>query len=144
LYCRNCYGFWAAGDSLSQGFESEYVDDPALIAAQAPPRCRECFGYLKPDGMCAKCGKSRPPMACPVCSRAMQRFDRGGVTLDGCEPCHGVWFDMGELAAVYGLKPGEERPLPGVGDPNQPQQSGHEALNAAFIIARTFLPFIGL
>jgi hypothetical protein len=144
LYCRNCYGFWAAGDSLSQGFESEYVDAPALLAAQAPPRCRSCFGYLKPDGVCAKCGKSRPPTSCPACGKEMQRFDRGGVTLDACDPCHGIWFDMGELAAVYGLQPGEDQPLPGATTP--PALSGHGSpwLAGAFAVARALLPFAGL
>lgn len=144
LYCRNCYGFWAAGDSLSEGFDSEYVDEPALLAAQAPPRCRSCFGYLKPDGVCAKCGQARPPTACPACGKAMQRFDRGGVTLDACDRCHGIWFDMGELAAVYGLHPSEDRPLTGSTGAPALAPNGPSWLTGAFVVARTLLPFVGL
>jgi hypothetical protein len=27
----------------------------------------------------------------------------GPVHLDACEPCRGTWFDVGELAALFGL-----------------------------------------
>lgn len=35
----------------------------------------------------------------------MTRFIENGITLDSCGACHGTWFDMGEIAAVYGLEP---------------------------------------
>jgi hypothetical protein len=35
----------------------------------------------------------------------MDRFKDGPVTLDRCIPCNGVWFDIGEIALKYNLRP---------------------------------------
>src|SRR4051812_6384942 len=42
--------------------------------------------------------------ACPSCSIAMKGFPVGGVELDRCTFCKGLWFDGGELSAVLGKK----------------------------------------
>ncbi|MDD2714656.1 MAG: zf-TFIIB domain-containing protein [Candidatus Wallbacteria bacterium] len=36
-------------------------------------------------------------MDCPVCSKAMTTEDFGGVQVDVCQNCGGIWFDMLEL-----------------------------------------------
>jgi len=36
-------------------------------------------------------------MICPSCSGEMSEGNRGGVKLDLCQVCFGVWFDGGEL-----------------------------------------------
>ena len=36
-------------------------------------------------------------MICPSCSSEMSEESRGGVRLDLCSVCFGVWFDGGEL-----------------------------------------------
>jgi Zn-finger nucleic acid-binding protein len=36
-------------------------------------------------------------MICPSCSSEMSEEERGGVRLDLCGVCFGVWFDGGEL-----------------------------------------------
>ena len=38
-------------------------------------------------------------MICPKCSSEMSEESRGGVRLDLCGVCFGVWFDGGELEA---------------------------------------------
>jgi len=38
-------------------------------------------------------------MNCPSCSSEMKEETRGGVRLDLCGVCFGVWFDGGELEA---------------------------------------------
>ena len=38
-------------------------------------------------------------MICPSCSGAMSEESHGGVRLDLCSVCFGVWFDGGELEA---------------------------------------------
>lgn len=38
-------------------------------------------------------------MLCPVCFGEMEEERHGGVQLDLCSRCPGVWFDGGELAA---------------------------------------------
>jgi Zn-finger nucleic acid-binding protein len=35
----------------------------------------------------------------------MEREQRGNVTVDVCNPCDGVWFDIGEIALAYDLEP---------------------------------------
>jgi Zn-finger nucleic acid-binding protein len=44
---------------------------------------------------------------CPVCvgARMGQINPRGGVALDYCERCGGVWFDRGEAAALRDSTP---------------------------------------
>ena len=39
-------------------------------------------------------------MICPKCSSEMSEATRGGVRLDLCGVCFGVWFDGGELEAL--------------------------------------------
>lgn len=36
-------------------------------------------------------------MRCPKCGQQMQEQDRGGVKIDVCSGCGGVFFDKGEL-----------------------------------------------
>lgn len=40
-------------------------------------------------------------MICPKCSNEMSEEERGGVRLDLCGVCFGVWFDCGELEALH-------------------------------------------
>lgn len=102
-YCPNCYGFWAAGDSLALGVARSRTDHPALRAAQAPRRCRACNGHLKPNGLCAKCHQPVPATNCPECHRPMDRFEQKGIAVDACGTCRGTWFDMGEITAIFGI-----------------------------------------
>lgn len=104
LFCGVCRGFWAKGDSLARGVADPGFDHPALRTVEAPRRCRACFGHLKPDHTCAKCGEAAPLVRCPECGREMERFEKDGALLDQCPPCRGIWFDMGEIARVYSLK----------------------------------------
>ncbi len=106
-FCGACYGFWAKGDSLARGVADSGYTHPALDAAPPPRRCRACFGHLKPDNTCAKCGLPLPGLECPACSQLMERFEREGAILDQCKSCRGVWFDMGEIARVYKLQPAQ-------------------------------------
>lgn len=105
LYCPACYGFWAVGDALVRGVADPGVVHPALETGLAPRRCRACFGHLKPDNTCAKCGQELPRLACPQCGLEMERYEKEGVLLDQCGPCTGTWFDVGEVAAVFKLAP---------------------------------------
>lgn len=104
-FCPSCFGFWAAGDSLSAGIADPYDDHPALRVAPAPRRCRACNGHLGSEGICVKCKRELPRLNCPACRTPMERFEMQGITLDHCDPCDGVWFDTGEIAAVFGVEP---------------------------------------
>ena len=104
-FCPACYGFWAAGDSIGPGVADRYSEHPALLAAQAPRRCRHCNGHLKLNGDCAKCGRPLPSLTCPDCAVTMERVSRKSVAVDACPACHGIWFDMGEITAVFEIPP---------------------------------------
>jgi len=103
-YCPRCYGFWALPGTPEHGVHDPYDDHPAFRAAPAPPRCRACFGHLAPGGTCTRCDKSRIAL-CPGCGEPMTPYEQRGVRLDQCPNCQGVWFDVGEIALVYGLQP---------------------------------------
>ena len=42
----------------------------------------------------------RDPHICPVEGNNMNREDYGGLPVDVCSECHGVWLDDGELIAL--------------------------------------------
>lgn len=51
-------------------------------------------------------------LTCPSCSEPslLTAVDRGGVVVDACSRCRGVWLDRGELDKLIALEaaPGEE------------------------------------
>jgi uncharacterized protein len=36
-------------------------------------------------------------LTCPKCHGAMRNYERGGVTIDQCGECRGIFLDRGEL-----------------------------------------------
>ena len=71
----------------------------------------------------------------------MERIDREGVTLDQCAPCTGVWFDTGEIAAVFKLEPPQGLAASRI-DENATDDGPPDWLSAAMILSRLFLPFL--
>jgi PAT family beta-lactamase induction signal transducer AmpG len=43
-------------------------------------------------------------MRCPKCRDDMEQLDVGGVEIDRCSSCHGLWFDEGELQKLKDRK----------------------------------------
>ena len=43
---------------------------------------------------------------CPVCDQPMRREEMGGIHLDVCRSCKGVWFDHHELEAIWKAQAG--------------------------------------
>lgn len=143
LYCKACYGFWAVGDAVTGGVADEGFDHPALRAVPAPRRCRECMGYLKPDNVCARCGKAPALLNCPNCAKPMERFQEHGIYLDQCVPCRGTWFDTGEIGAIYHMEEPQGLAMSTV-DEHGTDNAPPAWLAAAGILARVFLPFLPL
>jgi Zn-finger nucleic acid-binding protein len=51
-------------------------------------------------------------MNCPKCDdRRLTRKSAGGVEVDRCHECGGLWLDQNELPRLLELKPGEVREL---------------------------------
>jgi Zn-finger nucleic acid-binding protein len=40
---------------------------------------------------------SESTLTCPKCHGAMRSYERGGVTVDQCGECRGIFLDRGEL-----------------------------------------------
>jgi PAT family beta-lactamase induction signal transducer AmpG len=53
-------------------------------------------------------------MRCPKCRDDMEQLDVGGVEIDRCVTCHGLWFDKGELQKLKDKKVAAEIDI---GDP---------------------------
>lgn len=110
LRCPACYGFWAKGDALSTGVRDQYDEHPSFYAVRAPARCRTCHGRLRDDESCVNCGEKLALLNCPSCGKQMERWKKGSLKLDSCPACAGTWFDVGEIATVYGLTPPQSFP----------------------------------
>ncbi len=69
-------------------------------------------------------------LICPKCQSKMRSVERGGVTVDVCKQCRGVFLDRGELEQLmvaesryFGLIPAEQEPAPIVGLRGDPAAS---------------------
>ncbi|MFC0115246.1 TFIIB-type zinc ribbon-containing protein [Kibdelosporangium aridum] len=72
---------------------------------------------------------------CPKCQNAMQTVDRGGVHLDQCQGCRGIFLDRGELEQIvaaeqryqqqYAAPPPMAPPPMYRGDSAPPYRGGH-------------------
>ncbi len=47
---------------------------------------------------------SRPSYLCPEDGTKMSREDYGGVPIDKCPECNGIWLDKGEIIALKGTE----------------------------------------
>ncbi len=72
-------------------------------------------------------------LICPKCQSKMRSVERGGVTVDVCKQCRGVFLDRGELEQLmvaesryFGLIPAEQEPAPIV-DYDRPQRPAKES-----------------
>lgn len=43
---------------------------------------------------------------CPDCKKTLSAVNYGGITLDTCGMCGGIWFDQGEMGRALKLGPG--------------------------------------
>ena len=48
--------------------------------------------------------RSRPSYLCPEDNEKMKREDYGGVAVDKCPKCAGIWLDKGEIIALKGTE----------------------------------------
>jgi Zn-finger nucleic acid-binding protein len=139
-YCPFCHGFWARGDSLARGVADPYSQHPALRHMPVTA-CKACGKRLDENLNCTKCDWVAPALDCPSCREPMHRVKTGGVVLDICGSCEGIWFETGEINALYGLS---NRPASLIATmfPQASECDGLEGIDVADIIALaiTFLP----
>jgi Zn-finger nucleic acid-binding protein len=101
--CGRCRGVWFDhGEvqrlrSLPKAALAPRMED----ASPRPALCHSCHAPLDRDAeRCGGCGWVQT-LDCPVCARAMRTAEQGGVRLDFCGSCRGVWFDGHEVAAAW-------------------------------------------
>ena len=61
-------------------------------------------------------------MRCPVDGETLVMADRGGVEIDYCPKCRGVWLDRGELDKIIERSMGGPAPAPARAAPPPPPQ----------------------
>lgn len=82
--CRKCGGIF-----LDKG-ELETIDQADIGTLFD----RGAYSRRKPD-------MDELPATCPHCQKPMMSFQAaGGVNIDWCEQCEGIFLDRGELAAL--------------------------------------------
>ncbi|HEX8390824.1 MAG TPA: zf-TFIIB domain-containing protein [Longimicrobium sp.] len=102
-HCPRCGGNWILD-----------VDAPRLVAVPEAAACAALGGRSESSYLCHGCQaplKRNAPrckgcgfpnvLQCPGCGTAMSRKQSGGVTLDVCGPCRGVWLDHAELVTLW-------------------------------------------
>jgi Zn-finger nucleic acid-binding protein len=104
--CPRCGGIWfergEARELARQSPESLWTQVPRRTAPVRPP-CHGCGAPLDRDAeRCAACGQ-RNVLRCPMCDLEMDRRTQGGIVLDVCRRCEGVWFDHAELTELWRL-----------------------------------------
>lgn len=105
-YCPRCGGLWFDRGEVGRAAKARPVElrefVPERVERVRPP-CHGCQTPLDRDAeACPACGRANV-LRCPVCDESMQRRAHGGVVLDLCGRCHGVWFDNAELSAIWRL-----------------------------------------
>ena len=64
-------------------------------------------------------------MNCPHCSVPLVMAERGGIEIDHCPTCRGVWLDRGELDKIIERGAAEVAPAP-VRQPAPGRQPGYD------------------
>lgn len=64
-------------------------------------------------------------MTCPKCQAPMRTYERGGVMIDQCTDCRGVFLDRGELDRLMNNERGSENPAMNHGPYRDRPHSGH-------------------
>lgn len=84
--CTKCKGLWFDVGEISQFLQSEQLKENFLEPAE-------------PDAIINDSGARK----CPRCLKVMKQPVVGGVRVDICDACSGVWLDHGELNTLVDL-----------------------------------------
>ena len=90
-YCTNCHGVW---------FDTGELEILARTAGSSDVKPL-LDAFIKADE--SKIMEKR--RRCPICTRQMRKVDvgaaSGGALIDACPQGHGLWFDGGEVEALF-------------------------------------------
>ncbi len=65
-------------------------------------------------------------MQCPTDGTTLTMSERGGIEIDYCPTCRGVWLDRGELDKIIERSLTQPPPAPAPAAPAAPQQQGYD------------------
>jgi Zn-finger nucleic acid-binding protein len=120
-YCERCGGMWF---DVGEVLRLRREHGPAALfktikrrERQPVMQCHVCHVQMKRnEPVCGACGWHNE-LDCPSCQRAMTREEAGGVLLDRCRKCNGVWFDHSELALIWRMQmPAQAQPTAAAND----------------------------
>ncbi|MCA9793925.1 MAG: zf-TFIIB domain-containing protein [Candidatus Eremiobacteraeota bacterium] len=100
--CTACYGIWFDADELREFFSSAKLSKQFMLPAYRFEG-QNTVDITMRARRCPRCSKTR-----------LTRLDVGGIAVDECESCRGIWLDAGEVARLVqqynldGLKGGHE------------------------------------
>lgn len=108
-HCARCGGVWFEAGEVQRlrRCESELLWREVVRreAAQAM-LCHSCRSPVDRQATsCSVCGW-KVELDCPTCARPMEVSTRGGMHLDYCRHCRGVWFDHDELTGIWKMELG--------------------------------------
>ncbi len=103
-HCRRCGGVWLEHGEIPR----LRLNPPAALwteiaqrKAKAVTPCHSCHAPFDRNLEACPACDWKNVIDCPVCDRPMQRETMGGIHLDVCRNCKGVWFDHDELEAIW-------------------------------------------
>jgi Zn-finger nucleic acid-binding protein len=102
--CRRCGGIWLEKGEI-QGLRAHKTGNTREQIVSRPRvqrvHCHECLGLMdRQADKCPECGWANV-LDCPDCAGPMRMASHGGLRLDICQTCQGVWFDHDELESIW-------------------------------------------
>jgi Zn-finger nucleic acid-binding protein len=103
-HCTRCGGIWFDAGEVNQ-LRAAAPDDLWKTITRREGvhsmHCHSCDVLLERDAeKCEACGWS-VTLDCPRCRQEMDTAAHGGVTLDACRSCKGIWVDHHELTQLW-------------------------------------------
>lgn len=106
-HCTRCGGAWfdrGEVQKLRTGTPEHLWQQIARREGIHAMQCHSCNQLLdRSAALCSQCGWT-VTLDCPICLRPMERGEHGGLHLDACRHCQGVWVDHHELVDLWKLE----------------------------------------
>ncbi|HUP89472.1 MAG TPA: zf-TFIIB domain-containing protein [Longimicrobiales bacterium] len=106
-HCTRCGGAWfdtGEVQQLRQCDPQDFWKHVTDVRDVHQMQCHSCSALLERDAMrCDACGWNNQ-LDCPRCQRPLTSSEHGGLKLDACKHCRGVWFDRHEFQEIWTLE----------------------------------------